>query len=183
MTIPVLTCCTLGYEVVGLLDSTGVYQKLVPYIPAFSLSFYFISLASIMGRGMDLAGITKWLFLVPFTGIIVSLAIYQTMLPEYGVWAILLSVVLGSFSRNLLNIILAVYFFPRKLHLKKLIFAWSLALIFYGGLSNIVSENLWYSGSIKVILILLLAALQIKLVLFENIVNILEPVQPKKDAI
>jgi O-antigen/teichoic acid export membrane protein len=183
MTVPVIAVCTMGQEIVTVLDPTGRYLPLVEYIPAFAFSFYFISMATIMGRGMDLAGVTKWTFLVPFVGIIVSLAIYKAMLPEYGVWGILWSVVLGSFARNLVNIVLAVYFFPRKLYLHKLFYAWGIAAVFYALITFVYLPNVWLSALFKVTAVMVMAALQIRLVLYETIMNILEPLKSKKEAI
>lgn len=175
MTIPVLACCTLGYEVVTVLDPTGVYLKLVQYIPAFAISFYIIAVGQITGRGMDLAGTTKWVTLVPLAGIIVSLTVYENFLPEYGIWAVLWSVILGSTVRSLVNIFLAIYYFPRKLYLGKLASAWALAIIFYFLIIQFKIENVWISFAGKIAAILLLAVLLIRLVLLKHVSTFLEP--------
>jgi len=175
MTIPVVACCTLGYEVVTALDPTGVYIKLIEYIPAFAVSFYIIAVGQITGRGMDLAGTTKWVTLVPLAGIIVSLTVYLKFLPEYGVWAVLWSVLLGSLARSTVNIGLAVTYFPRQLHIGKLVSAWVLAAAFYFILINLHMDSILVSFSIKIVTILILAAIQIRFILLQNLSSLLHP--------
>jgi O-antigen/teichoic acid export membrane protein len=178
MTVPVVACCTLGYEVVAALDPTGVYIKLIEYIPAFAVSFYIIAVGQITGRGMDLAGTTKWVTLVPLAGIIVSLTVYLNFLPEYGVWAVLWSVLLGSLARSTVNIILAIKYFPRELHIAKLLSSWVVAGVFYVLLMNVRLESIWISFAIKLMAILILAAILVRFILLRNIKTLLHPGQP-----
>ena len=175
MTAPVIAVCTLSHEIVQILDPSGVYLQIVPYIPYFALSFYFAALATVLGRGMDLVGITKWSFLIPFVGGIVSLGVYLYSLPEFGIRGILWSVLLGSLAKNLVNIILATYYFPRRLYIKQLALGLISAILFYCILLQIQITNPALSILVKIALQLLLLVGQIKMLLLSNFKAIMGP--------
>ncbi|MGZ3690422.1 MAG: lipopolysaccharide biosynthesis protein [Pseudobdellovibrio sp.] len=173
MTVPVIAVCTLSPEVVHILDPSGVYQQIVPYIPYFAVSLYFFAIGTVTGRGMDLAGVTTWSFLIPLVGGIASLFVYFYSLPEYGVWGVLWSVLIGSFARNFINVVLAVIYFPRKLYLKGLIVSWILAFVVYGFLTQLQIDNLYFSIAAKLSILLILLAGLIKFILYPHFSEIL----------
>lgn len=175
MTAPVIAVCTLSHETIQILDPNGVYLKIVSYIPYFAISFYFLALATVLGRGMDLAGKTKWSFSIPLIGGMTSLSVYLYSLPEAGVWGILWGVLLGNIARSLANIVLAICYFPRKLYLKQLSVGLIFAICCYFLLIQIQISNPYLSILAKTSLLLFLLFVQIKAILHPSIEALIAP--------
>lgn len=150
MLIPVVFVSTLSTELISILDPSRVYLQITPYIPYFAVSFYFVCIATITGRGMDLVGITKWSFTMPLAGATVSLIGYTLFLPEHGVWGVLWSMLLGAFARNFLYVILAYFYLPRNLYLKKLCLTWLTSFICFEIAQNLGIENVALSALAKI---------------------------------
>lgn len=156
MLIPVVAVCTLSNEFIKIFDPTNVYLEITSYIPFFAISFYFVCLSTITGRGMDLVGVTNWSFIMPLSGAIVSLLSYSLLLPAYGVWGIVWGMFLGALARNLIYIILANYYYPRPLYILKTMTAWAVAYIIYKLTFLLSSTKVEFVILYKISLILML---------------------------
>lgn len=165
MTIPLLAVCSLSHELVTVLNPSEVYLQIIPFIPFFAVSYYFLSLTTVMGRGMDLAGVSKWSFVVPLSGIVVGTIVYVSLLPESGVRGVLYGMLAGSLCRNVLNIYLANRFFPRPFYFKELAQVWLLALGVYMATLYVPHDSLLLSLTLKGLFIFVCLGIQIEYIL------------------
>lgn len=104
------------------------YRGVYPYVPFFVLYYYIWSMAAALGRGMDLAKRTEWWPLVPSAGFIVGASAAALLVPSMGVWGAVISILLAVTARAVTQVALSVRFYPRPLHLGRLLGVAAIAL-------------------------------------------------------
>jgi O-antigen/teichoic acid export membrane protein len=97
------------------------YRGVYPYVPFFVLYYYIWSMAAALGRGMDLAKRTEWWPLVPSIGLIVGAGAAALLVPSRGVWGAVIAILLSVSVRAVTQVALSVRFYPRPLHLGRLL--------------------------------------------------------------
>lgn len=153
MLFPGLGIALLSKEMILFINNPhyfGVYD----YIPIFVLGFFLLAMGSIYGRGMDLAQKTKLQPVVPIVGLMAGLGSMMYLIPRYGAFGAAWAYVVTMLTRDMAEIGLACYYYPRPLHLGKTLFALGVAsLTFVLGYHLPEELPIWSSALIKICLI------------------------------
>jgi O-antigen/teichoic acid export membrane protein len=137
--IPALALCLLSKETILIFDVTHKYTEVYKYVPYFVFVGVMVSIATVMGRGIDFAEKNHLTIAFPIVGGAVSFTLYYLLVPSMGMYGIFLGLIAGAFARYFLNVLLAVLAYPRPLFKRKMASALgiSFALFFIGYNSNI----------------------------------------------
>jgi O-antigen/teichoic acid export membrane protein len=119
LAVPALAIALLAEEFVVVFGGAR-YEGVYPLVPFFVLYYYQGAVTAALGRGMDLAKRTAPWPLVPAVGLAVTMVALVTLVPRFAVWGAVASLLLGAFSRALVQTWLSLRAFPRPLHLKRL---------------------------------------------------------------
>lgn len=120
LAIPAVAVALLAEDFINVFGGER-YRGVYPYVPFFVAYYYVWATAAAMGRGMDLAKRTEWWPLVPTAGLIVGASTLALLVPMHGVWGAVAAVLLAVASRALVQIGLSLHFYPRPLHLSRLL--------------------------------------------------------------
>ncbi len=141
LAVPALAIALLFEEFILLLDNPP-YNAIAEFIPAFVLLYLIQGIGTSLGRGIDLAKKTAWSILVPIVAVITGISTLTWLLPEYGIWGGIVAMLITMVCRIGTHIGLAVYFYPRPLHLASLLI---ITMIIAGAF---ISGNLLETGHI-----------------------------------
>lgn len=130
LAVPALAIALLSKELIELIGDPR-YYGVYTYIPGFVLIYYIQSIASAMGRGMDLAKKTHLWPLVPVSVIIVSLTGLSILVPRYELWGAIGALILAAFARVIVQVWLSVRYYPRPLRLGPLAAIWLVGMVFF----------------------------------------------------
>jgi O-antigen/teichoic acid export membrane protein len=118
--IPALAISLLSKEFIDWFGGDR-YRGVYPLVPTFVAYYYVYAIIAAMGRGMDLAKRTEMWPLVPASGLMVTLLALASLVPSWGVWGAIASMLLGALTRALVQIGLSLHYFPRPLYLPRLL--------------------------------------------------------------
>lgn len=92
------------------------YHGVYDFVPAFVLLYLIQGVGTALGRGMDIAKKTSWALVVPTVSVIVGIVSLSMLVPAFGVWGAVSAALITAVVRIGIHIWLAVYFYPRPLH-------------------------------------------------------------------
>jgi O-antigen/teichoic acid export membrane protein len=115
MAVPALAIAILAREYIEWFGGPR-YAGIYPLVPWFVLTYYVSSVATAMGRGLDLAKKTQYWLAVSVIGITISLVGLSILVPRYGAHGAIAAILIATTARTGLQIWLAQYFYPRPFH-------------------------------------------------------------------
>jgi O-antigen/teichoic acid export membrane protein len=130
MAVPSLAVALLAKELIEIFGG-GRYSGVYPFIPWFVLIYYLQSVATAMGRGMDLAKKTIFSPIVPLVGIATNFVGMYLLVPAFGVWGAVAAFLLTMVMRVGTQIGLSFIFYPRPVYLASLLKINLIALGFF----------------------------------------------------
>ncbi len=158
--VPAVLVVSVAKDLIYIFNQPD-YFSISPYIPWFVLSVLITGIGHIHGRGLDLAKKTKYTWLMYAAQLSVNLLALWAWAPKYGAWGAVAAVVVSTLAREVVQISLAYYFYPRPVE-KRVIFV---TLLFQSiALAVCFSweiENPWLSILGKTLVVLILSALNV----------------------
>ncbi len=143
MAVPSLAVALLAKDLIELFGNSrfaGVY----PFIPWFVLIYYLQSIATAMGRGMDLSKKTIFSPIVPLVGLVTNFVWMYLLVPVFGVWGAVAAFLLTMIMRVGTQIGLSFIFFPRPVYWQALLKVNLIALgCFFSGYQIDTGSMLW----------------------------------------
>lgn len=115
LALPALGVALLAKEYVDAFGDAR-YQGLYPLVPWFVLMYYILSVATAMGRGLDLAKKTGYWMAIPVVGITASVALLVLLVPRFGVWGAITAAILAAAARTAVQLWLSHRFYPRPVY-------------------------------------------------------------------
>lgn len=117
--VPIAIAVALLSKELILLFGDERYHGVYELVPAFVLVYFMQSIWTVLGRGMDLAKRLHYSPLVSLIGLASGLAALWWLVPLYGVWGALWSLVIANASKMVVLLSLSYYFYPRPALLGK----------------------------------------------------------------
>jgi len=104
------------------------------YVPLFILVYLIMNFATAWGRGLDLAKKPQYALFSTICGAAVGITLFYIFIPKFGTYGALGALLISSFVRTFIFVLLAHIFYPRKFLLKKvLLICLPLAFVFLVG--------------------------------------------------
>lgn len=91
-------------------------EKVIIFIPYFAAYYFFQTMVSTYGRGIDLSKRTIYAPFIMFSHLIINLVLMFFLVSLYGVLGAISGLVLSAFVKLLIQGYFAIKFFPRKLN-------------------------------------------------------------------
>lgn len=91
-------------------------EKVIIFIPYFAAYYFFQTMVSTYGRGIDLSKKTIYAPFIMFSHLIINLVLMFFLVSSYGVLGAILGLVLGALIKLIIQGYFAIKFFPRKLN-------------------------------------------------------------------
>ena len=154
MAVPALAIALLSKELIVLFGNdrfAGIY----PFVPYFVLVYYLQAVGTAMGRGLDLAKKTAYTPIVPAITFMANLVFLWLLVPRYGVWGAIASLLITTVLRNGTHIGLALYFYPRPIFFWRLMSVFSMASLTFFAASRLDTGSLIADVVLKCIAILI----------------------------
>jgi O-antigen/teichoic acid export membrane protein len=150
--VPALGVALLSKEFIVLLGDTR-YHGVYDFVPVFVLVCLVQGAGTALGRGIDIAKKTSWGIVVPAVSVVTGLVALWFMVPAFGVWGAVGATLIAAVVRIGTHIGLALYFYPRPLHVKALgaICVITLTAFFLG--YAVETGSLLLDASLKLLLI------------------------------
>lgn len=153
MAVPALAIALLSKELIVLFGNdrfAGIY----PFVPYFVLVYYLQAVGTAMGRGLDLAKKTAYTPIVPAITFMANFVFLWLLVPRYGVWGAIASLLITTALRIGTHIGLALYFYPRPVFFWRLMSVFSIATLTFIAGNNMATGSLTADVALKCIVIL-----------------------------
>lgn len=125
------------------------------YVPLFILVYLITNFATAWGRGLDLAKKPQYTLFSTIPAMATSIALLYWWVPQYGAYGALGALLIASFVRTFIFVLVAYIFYPRRFLFKEvLLICFLLAAVFYTGY-QIEFDSTLVSFLAKTILVLI----------------------------
>lgn len=179
LVVPAALVAVLAQDVIILFNRPEYFQ-IGPYIPWFVLAVFITGFGHIHGRGLDLAKKTQYNWLMYAGQLIVNVVGLVLLAPRYGAWGAVASVVAANFARELIQITLAYYFYPRPVDLRALLSTLVIQSVSIAICLSLPIENPWVAVPVKIIIVASFSLLNVAVALGSDALNAgLEKVRKK----
>lgn len=125
LTIFALSASLLSREIIFWFGKEK-FIKAYQYVPLFILVYLIMNFATAWGRGLDLAKKPQYALFSTISGAIVGIVLFYFLIPAYGTYGALGALLISSFVRTFILVLLAHIFYPRKFLLKEVLLICSL---------------------------------------------------------
>lgn len=163
LAVPAIAVSILIKELLVIVDNPS-YTAIAVYVPMFVLGYYFQSIGTAMGRGLDLSKSNKTAPMIPIFTFVVSYLLNSNLIPRYGIWGATTAFVLVMAFRSFFQIYLANRVYQRPFFWGKYIGIAGLAFCSFFVGSLIETNSLIYNILLKCLLLLVTSILLFRVV-------------------
>ncbi len=141
------------------------YFDIAVYIPWFVLGVLITGIGHIHGRGLDLAKKTQYYWIIYAGQFLVNIGLLSILAPTYGIWGAIASFIAAQLAREILQISMAYYFYPRPFDLKAILKTLVVQIVSVALCFMIHIENPWIALLTKASLAAVLSGVNVAWVL------------------
>jgi O-antigen/teichoic acid export membrane protein len=117
--LPALLISTLAQDFIRLTGQSE-YFAVANFVPWFVLGYMFLGIGVIYGRGIEIAKKAHLFWLMPMSTLITNVVCVIVLIPKFGVWGAVAGFLLTFLIREVVQISLAFYSYPRPLFVRRI---------------------------------------------------------------